>query len=518
MKNGKRLFWLLVILVVVTIGYVYAGKVEMTTYYPAPYGEYKKIVTKKLEVNSAADETPVTIKANNPQSNTNPLLKFLKSDGTTELLRVHSDRTSNLFIGSEAGNSNIPDSGSSNTFVGWVAGKRNTTGGENTVVGSAAFSLNTTGGWNTALGSLALNSNTTATGNSAVGSTALQNTTGERNTALGMAAGNRLTTGTNNTIVGAFAGNGQGQPGDLASVFTGSNSTFLGYCAGLNANQKTDAVNSMALGANTYTTADNQVVIGNDSITQTLLKGNVGIGTTAPANKLDVNGDVNISSGHTYKINGVAPYLFKGRTIVTTNNQEYVPPAGVRALYVQCWGAGGGGGGAQGDWNQAAQKTYSCVGGGGGAGGYAELWMNNLTFYTPQLITVCKIGAGGTGGVGRNNGVAGGSTSFEYRIPGSPQFDTAAVKANGGSGGSTSAVSGDNGFPPGGAGADTAGAVGDLVSGGGSGATGIKYNNVTLRAGGGASTAMGGGGKGAIDTGIGENGGNGTGYGAGGGG
>jgi len=48
----------------------------------------------------------------------------------------------------------------------------------------------------------------------------------------------------------------------------------------------------MALGNGAYTTEDNQVVIGNTSVTQTLLNGNVGIGTTNPSEKLDVNGNI----------------------------------------------------------------------------------------------------------------------------------------------------------------------------------------------------------------------------------
>jgi len=47
----------------------------------------------------------------------------------------------------------------------------------------------------------------------------------------------------------------------------------------------------MALGNGAYTTADNQVVIGNTSVTQTLLNGNVGIGTTASTNILSLGGN-----------------------------------------------------------------------------------------------------------------------------------------------------------------------------------------------------------------------------------
>ena len=50
-------------------------------------------------------------------------------------------------------------------------------------------------------------------------------------------------------------------------------SVFLGNNSGNHASQKTDAVNCIALGDGTFTTADNQAVIGNDAIAQTVLRG-----------------------------------------------------------------------------------------------------------------------------------------------------------------------------------------------------------------------------------------------------
>lgn len=50
-------------------------------------------------------------------------------------------------------------------------------------------------------------------------------------------------------------------------------STFLGANAGNHGSQKVDAVNSVALGADSYTDKDNQVVLGNTSITETVIYG-----------------------------------------------------------------------------------------------------------------------------------------------------------------------------------------------------------------------------------------------------
>jgi hypothetical protein len=48
---------------------------------------------------------------------------------------------------------------------------------------------------------------------------------------------------------------------------------FFGANSGNNALQKVDAVNSIAIGADTFTTKNNQVVIGSDAITETIIRG-----------------------------------------------------------------------------------------------------------------------------------------------------------------------------------------------------------------------------------------------------
>ena len=171
--------------------------------------------------------------------------------------------------------------GIDNTAMGHRALWSNTDGNYNTGIGDNALRFNTTGDFNTALGMYALFSNTTASNNTAVGYQALyDNTTGEDNTAVGRLAlsnstvsnsntafGNAAllnTTGANNTAIGSSTG---------STLTTGSNNTIIGY----------DAEPSSA-------TVSNEVTIGNDNVTVTRLKGNVGIGTSSPAEKLEVHG------------------------------------------------------------------------------------------------------------------------------------------------------------------------------------------------------------------------------------
>jgi hypothetical protein len=173
---------------------------------------------------------------------------------------------------------------SSNAFLGF-AGNSTNTGGFNTAVGALALGYVTSGMNNTVVGALALTSNTSsATGNS--------------NTVIGSQAVTFGSTGTNNTALGAFAGL---IPGSQSAI-AGSNNTFVGA----NSDLETGAIgNATAIGASTLVTASNATAIGanaeateSDALVLGSINGvngatastNVGIGTTAPAATLEVDG------------------------------------------------------------------------------------------------------------------------------------------------------------------------------------------------------------------------------------
>src|SRR5690606_24787243 len=165
---------------------------------------------------------------------------------------------------------------------------------------------NTTGTYNTANGQSSLGSNTTGAYNTANGASALfSNTTGSDNTANGQGALQSSSTGNNNTAIGILAGY------NLAS---GSDNTFIGKEAGFNGSQKVDAQNSMAIGAGTYTTADNQVVIGNSAITETQLRGATLVDCTGGGTqnlRVDNNGKIVVGGGSPFTHDAVNNRVYR---------------------------------------------------------------------------------------------------------------------------------------------------------------------------------------------------------------
>ena len=142
---------------------------------------------------------------------------------------------SNLFVGFFTGASNT---GSSNSFFGTLAGASNTSGGVNAFFGEGAGQ---------------------------------SNTSGSINAFFGNGAGNSNITGSNNTVIGSFA--------DVASD---------------------NLTNASAIGHRAQVSQNNSLVLGSiNGVNGATASTNVGIGTTAPRSRLDVNGAVFVTGPRT---------------------------------------------------------------------------------------------------------------------------------------------------------------------------------------------------------------------------
>lgn len=189
--------------------------------------------------------------------------------------------------------------GSFNVCIGYNAMPKSTNGEQNIAIGYAAMNDATTGkgnigigywalkknqaNYNIAIGSACLLKNTTGSVNIAIGQSALEsNVVGNSNIAIGHNSG-KMTTGSQSVFIGAACG----------QSVTGDQNTLIGYnvaksLAGGTLNTiiggKADAAagvfNTVVIGYNASATKSNQVVIGNDNISETLLKGNLIVRST----------------------------------------------------------------------------------------------------------------------------------------------------------------------------------------------------------------------------------------------
>lgn len=200
---------------------------------------------------------------------------------------VTSGSSYNVIMGDIAGKALT--SGDNNTFIGYSAGNDATTASYNTFVGSSAGDR-TTGQQNTIMGYRAGFSNVAGVDNVFIGVKAAEDGNGSsNNVVIGVQAGEKLTAGNNeNVLIGTYAG----QP-----LATGTGNVMLGVYAGMyytgysNNVSATDGVflgkqsiakasggsNEIVIGSGATGEGSNSVVLGNDSITDTYLKGDLSV-------------------------------------------------------------------------------------------------------------------------------------------------------------------------------------------------------------------------------------------------
>jgi uncharacterized protein YqkB len=188
---------------------------------------------------------------------------------TYDGLRLNLKKSNNfsIFIGTAAGNTNAGDD---NVCIGYLAGfKIKSSGAGNLLLGNlSGFSDSISGFYNAGLGSASLYSLSSGNYNLGVGANSLYYvTTGSSNIGIGNNSGGTLSTGSNN-------------------IYIGDGTT----------RSSTSVTNEIVFGVNAVGQGSNSIMLGNSSITKTILNGNVGIGTASPLALLNVMGTVRINS------------------------------------------------------------------------------------------------------------------------------------------------------------------------------------------------------------------------------
>jgi hypothetical protein len=231
----------------------------------------------------------------------------------------------NAFLGF-AGNGLM--TGTYNTATGWFALGSNAKGGLNTADGAQALYSNQSGINNTASGFQSLYNNVSGGSNTANGFAALMNTTGTGNTAAGANSLGQNSMGSFNTALGFFAGQVLDKtPG------TGLSDTAVGAGAAFSTGTLSNAT---AIGSNAEVTASNSLVLGAITGVNGGTNTSVGIGTTAPAATLDVEGSAATPPTVNFGSTSIpATLAVNGNTTLTGN----------LTVTGTCTGCGSGGGG-----------------------------------------------------------------------------------------------------------------------------------------------------------------------------
>ncbi|MGH7783947.1 MAG: hypothetical protein ACREO5_08945, partial [Candidatus Binatia bacterium] len=280
------------------------------------------LFTGNLTINGMLNAPNSTVSATTVVANTQYNI------GTDRILSVSGPASTNTIVGILAGNAN--PAGGDNSFFGNSAGSLNVGGFQNSFFGSSAGFGNTEGGRNAFFGYDAGLSSTTGNDNAYFGARAGQGGSGgNQNSFFGQAAG-KVSSGSSNSFFGNNAGCGcqlAAQAGSRNSFFgedagsenvDGNDNTFLGNFSGFhnvegsgntllgsNTDVATDSLtNATAVGAGSLVSQSNSIVLGGiNGVNGATADTNVGIGTTAPASKLHVNGAVRVTNGSVFVAN-----------------------------------------------------------------------------------------------------------------------------------------------------------------------------------------------------------------------
>ncbi len=231
--------------------------------------------------------------------------------------RLNTTGIQNVFQGANAGSSNT--TGSNNLFIGNSSGSLNTVASNNIFIGTLAGYLNTIGDSNTFIGAGAGRDNTSGNNNFFLGrNTGLTNTTGANNLYIGVFSGVFSVSGGSNVYLGGSTG--RNNVGGSSNVLIGLNA---GRYYSESTLDDTSINNSVFIGAETRSTlsgqtnqiiianngrglGSNTTVIGNTSTVQTHLHGSLTLGSTSsPTARMVVVGSGSSDTGWTAQFHNV---------------------------------------------------------------------------------------------------------------------------------------------------------------------------------------------------------------------
>jgi hypothetical protein len=270
-----------------------------------------------------------------------PIFSGLNSSAVVCLdVRVAAGNT-NVLIGRQVGQSILPPADSTAGF-GAAALANLTTGASNSGFGYGALNLCTVGSQNTAIGKGSLGNCSSGSQNAATGMSSLASlTTGTNNSGFGFQALYQATTGAGNSSFGAFAGSSNGN--------TISNCSFFGY----NSTASVDGItNAMALGNGASVGASNTTVIGNASVTSTILGGG---SLTVPTTVTLGSGNVTLTGSAGLLSLNTALTMSKALTINGTTATD--GPTLIAQLTSANWTSAGWAGSFAGGWVHTVGNT-----------------------------------------------------------------------------------------------------------------------------------------------------------------
>jgi len=221
-------------------------------------------------------------------------------------------------------------SGNDAVINGVTVGKGGNSNQYNTAVGAGALANNDTGYNNTAVGYGTLDTNVGGYSNTALGYGALSgNENGYLNTAIGTNALGYNQNGSSSIAIGVNAGL---VDATLQEDNENSNtSIFIGpYTRPLAAN----SINEIVIGNAADGNGSNSVTLGNTSITKTILRSNVGIGTSSPSYPLDVTGTTRVTGTTLITGSLIASGSTHTLTSTTTNINSTTTTLTSTALYL----------------------------------------------------------------------------------------------------------------------------------------------------------------------------------------